>query len=171
MALSNYQKQLARIKNGQEAKTTGPKPRKPIAKKSAKKIVEEKEARKQRGGEDETFKEKWFKARRKELVGVCQCGCARKSSKHENDHFRSSIAHIFPKAKFISVALHPLNYVERNFWDGCHARMDQMGLNKWPMYADWEDIKAKFHELAPLLTVEEKSTKFYTHLEKLVYAN
>lgn len=164
-----YMEDRLKRKNGLLPPLPTRKEKKPIPKQSSKKKAELSEARKQRGGEDETFKEKWFKARRKELVGVCQCGCARKSSKHENDHFRSSIAHIFPKAKFISVALHPLNYVERNFWDGCHARMDQMGLNKWPMYADWEDIKAKFHELAPLLTVEEKSTKFYSALEKLIY--
>lgn len=42
-----------------------------IAKKSAKKIAEEKEAKRSLT-EDETIKERWFKNRRKELVGVCQ---------------------------------------------------------------------------------------------------
>jgi CHASE3 domain sensor protein len=37
--------------------------------------------------------------------------------------------------------------------------------------ADWDDIKEKFHQLAPLLTDEERATKFYSTLEKMVYAN
>lgn len=140
-----------------------------IPKKSKKKLEQEKAERAERGGAD-TFKETWFKARRREMVGVCQCGCARKSSKQENDHFRSSIAHIFPKAKFESVMYHPLNWVERNFWDGCHANMDQRGLDRWPNMADWDDIKEKFFVLSPLLTDEDRSTKFYKKLESLIYS-
>lgn len=120
---------------------------------------------------DGPIKEKWFKARRKELVGVCQCGCGRPSSKKDDANFRASIAHIFAKAAFPSVAYHPLNFVERNFWDGCHSNMDQQGLDKWPLMADWLDIRERFFVLAPLLTDEERGKKFYQILEKLVYAN
>lgn len=123
---------------------------------------------------DDPAKEKWFKARRKEMVGVCQCGCAGRSSKYDDANFRSSIAHIFPKSEkdgFPSVALHPLNWVERAFWGGCHTNMDEGGLDKWPKMADWEDIKERFHILAPLLTDEERAKKFYTLLEALIYSN
>ena len=168
--LSEYQQRLLRIKNGQEPKTTGPKPKKPLKKIGDKKKQADKESKEARQGED-TMLEKWFKNRRKDtLVGTCQCGCGRKSSKFDDLNFRSSCCHIFPKAKFESVALHRLNCVERNFWDGCHTNMDQRGLDRWPMFADWDDIRAKFHELAPLLTDEERATKFYSKLETLVYS-
>ncbi len=136
-----------------------------ISEKKKKEMAEEKA----RLGGDDTELDKFFKDQRKKLIGICQCGCARKSSKHENEHFKSSIAHIFPKSIFESIKCHPLNWVERNFWDGCHTNMDHGGLEKWPMFADWEDIKERFHTLAPLLTDKERSHKFYSHLEKLVY--
>lgn len=44
-------------------------------------------------------------------------------------------------------------------------------MDRWPGMADWDDIKTKFHELAPLLTDAERATKFYSTLEKLIYAN
>jgi hypothetical protein len=127
-------------------------------------------AKKELDGEDPA-KEKWFRARRREMTGTCQCGCARSSSKNDDENFRCSIAHILPKAGFPSVALHPLNWVERNFWNGCHANMDNMGVDRWPNFADWDDIKERFKELAPLLTDEERAKKFYQKLEKLVYAD
>ena len=139
-----------------------------IPKKSAKKLKQEAEQKEQLGDND-TLKENWFKARRKEMVGVCQCGCAEPSCKKDEMWFRSSAAHIFPKATFPSVMYHPMNWVERNFWKGCHTNMDQQGLDKWVNFADWDDIKEKFHLLAPLLTNEERATKFYSKLESLIY--
>lgn len=164
----SYFERLRLIKLGQLPKEAIAKSKKRIAPISKRKLLEIQEAKKERGEKD-TDKERWFKARRREMVGVCQCGCARKSSKHEDEHFRASCCHIFPKAIFESVAYNPLNFVERNFWDGCHSNMDNRGLDRWPMFADWDDIKAKFHELAQLLTDEERSKKFYSQLEKLVY--
>lgn len=143
----------------------------PIAKESDKMIAKKKEEKKLLKGDD-TKKEKWFKARRKEMVGVCQCGCANKSQKNDDLYFRHSAAHIFPKGLFPSVQYHPLNWVERRFWSpACHTNMDEGGLDKWPNMADWEDIKEKFKELAPLLTDEERAIKFYSKLESLVYKN
>jgi hypothetical protein len=139
---------------------------KKVSDKRAAKIAAEKEVR----GEDETFKEKWFKARRRELTGTCQCGCSKSSSKNDDLNFRSSCCHVFPQRLFPSIALHPLNCVERNFWDGCHSNMDNQSMDKWPMFADWEDIKERFYILSPLLTDEERATKFYSLLEKLVYS-
>lgn len=141
-----------------------------IAKVSDKKAKKDAEEKKLRGGED-TLMEQWHKARRKEMVGVCQCGCAKPSSKKDDLYFRHSAAHIFPKAVFISVMYHPLNWVERAFWGGDHTNMDEGGLDRWPNFADWEDIKERFHVLAPLLTDEERGTKFYSILESLIYKN
>lgn len=148
-----------------------PKPKKvyKLAKKSAKKLKQEAEEKKLRGSDD-TLMEQWFKARRKELTGTCQCGCGQPSQKKDDTFFRGSCCHIFPKAIFESVMYHPLNCVERAMFGGCHHNMDNNGLDKWPFMADWEDIKERFYVLAPLLTKEEIATKFYSKLEKLVYS-
>lgn len=139
-----------------------------IPKKSAKKLKQEAEEKKLRG-DDDTLLEQWFKARRKELTGTCQCGCTKQSQKKDDTFFRGSCCHIFPKATFKSVMYHPINCVERAMFSGCHHNMDNNGLEKWPLYADWEDIKERFHILAPLLTDEERGHKFYSILEALVY--
>jgi len=170
-----YHERLRLIKLGKLPKEAVAKKKSPIpkvSKKKAKEIAEEKEAR----GEDDTQKEKWFKVRRREMVGVCQCGCGEKSSKMDDANFRSSICHIFPKSIFESVQYHRLNWVERKFWatatsSACHSNMDNKSMDLWPNFADWDDIVAKFHELSPLLTDEERATKYYTHLSKLVYGN
>jgi len=164
----SYFERMKLIKLGLLPKEAVAKAKKPIANKSQKKIAEEAAARDERG-ENDTLKENWFKARRKELVGTCQCGCGAPSQKKDDMYFRHSIAHIFPKATFLSVMYHPLNYVERAFWGGCHSVMDDTSIDRWPNMADWEDIIEKFHTLAPLLTPEERSTKFYSKLESLVY--
>lgn len=139
-----------------------------IPHKSKKRLALESKEKELRNGDD-TLKEKWFKARRREMVGVCQCGCGSKSSKADDTYFRHSCSHIFPKAKFESVMYHPLNFVERAFFGGCHSVMDDTSMDRWPNMADWDDIKERFHILAPLLTDEERATKFYTHLEQLIY--
>lgn len=159
---------LARLRKAREPKFK--KPYAGIAKKSGKKIAEEAAEKEARRGDD-TDKQKWFAARRKELVGTCQCGCGQKSQKKDDLYFHSSICHIFPQRLFPSVDTHKLNFVERAFFGGCHTNMDEGGMDKWPAMADWEDIKLRFHELAPLLTEEERATKFYSTLEKLVYEN
>jgi hypothetical protein len=138
-----------------------------IPKISEKKKLKEAELRAIAG--DETEKEKWFAAIRKKLIGTCQCGCGGKSQKNDDTFFSSSCCHIFPKAIFKSVQYHPLNYVERAMFGGCHSNMDNQSMEKWVNFADWDDIKEKFHVLAPLLTNEERATKFYAHLEKLIY--
>lgn len=174
MALSEYQQKLNRIKLGQEPKTTGPKPKKAIPKISKRRAAEMKEEKAERG-EDDTMKEKWFKARRREMIGICQCGCTQKSSKNDDLNFRSSAAHIFPQRLFPSVQYHKLNWVERAIWatqtsSSCHTNMDNRSMDLWPNFADWDDIIAKFHELSPLLTDEERATKFYKKLESLIYS-
>jgi len=139
-----------------------------IPKKSKKKIEQEARERDERGNGD-TLMEQWFKARRKELTGTCQCGCGKPSQKKDDTLFRGSCCHVFPKSTFESVMYHPLNCIERAMFGGCHARLDEGGLDKWPHMADWDDIKERFHVLSPLLTDKERSTKFYSKLESLVY--
>lgn len=128
-----------------------------------KKLDEQKEQR----GEKPTEKQKWFDDRHKEMVGVCQCGCGGKSSKGTIT-FRNSAAHIFPQRLFKSIQFHPLNWVERSFWNGCHRRMDEKSMAQWKNFADWDDIVAKFLVLEKLLTPEERGKKFFRMLEEMV---
>lgn len=145
-----------------------PKPKKlyVIAKKSAKRIKQEKML-----ANDDNAVDDWFLERRENLTGTCQCGCGQKSQKKDDVFYRHCICHIFPKRIFKSVITHPLNYVERAFWGGCHTNFDERSMDKWVGMADWDDIKAKFEAMLPYLTPEEKATKFFSHLERLVNEN
>lgn len=172
--LPYHQQRLLR-KNGQLPPLPTRKPKKPLKKQSDKKIAEIK-AEKELRGEDDTQKEKWFKARRKEMKGFCACGCAEKSSKSDDVNFRSSICHIFPQRLFPSIQFHRLNWVERKFWatngtSACHAQMDNKSMDLWPNMEDWGLIKDRFLQLSLLLTQKEKVNKFYLHLAKLVNEN
>jgi len=106
-----------------------PKARKPIAKKSAKKATQEsiaKDVKEKTGGGE---LERWFQARRKEMSGYCS-HCGKKTTKHQDKWFRSSIAHILPKRLFKSVATHPLNWVELCFWENnCHGNYDNYAID------------------------------------------
>lgn len=146
----------------------------PLPEKKVYSINKVSEKRKQKLKEQESqgtenAMDKFFEDARNKMVGVCQCGCAQKSQKNDDTFYRFCICHIFPKRLFPSIATHPLNWVERTFWGGHHTNFDEQGMDKWPMMADFEDIKERFHILAPLLTDEERSLKFYATLEKLIY--
>lgn len=143
----------------------------PAEKKAPYKIPHQSEKKKQQVKDEKPLrdeKEKWFALVRKKLTGTCQCGCGEKSSKKDDTYFRNSCCHIFPKKDFKSVQFHPLNFVERAFFGGCHSVMDDTSMDRWPNMADFEDIRQKFMILAPLLTPQEKAKKFYSHLERLV---
>lgn len=148
-----------------------------IPKVSAKKKAQKAQEKKLVSSDGDTLKEQWFKARRKEMTGICGCGCSESSQKKDDLYFRHSAAHILPKGLFPSVMYHPLNWVERRFWAGihgrsaCHTMMDEAGLDRWPNMEDWSIIRERVFMLALLLTPEEKATNFYTRLEKLIYAN
>ena len=137
-----------------------------IPNKSAKKIEQEKAEREI--GTDSAMNH-FFEKMRPKMTGICQCGCGRKSSKNESDHYRSSICHIFPKRIFKSIATNEYNWVERNFWEGCHGNTDNRSMDLWVNFADFDDIKEKFYILAELLTDEERKTKFYNHLSSIIY--
>lgn len=111
----------------------------------------------------------WYDARRIELTGTCQCGCGQPSQKDNDKYFRGSICHVFPKSIFTSVKTHPVNFIERAVFGGCHNNLDERGMQYWPNMADFEDIKARFFILEKLLTSAEKKHKFYTTLRALIY--
>jgi hypothetical protein len=150
---SEYMLKRRGLKNG----TREPDPKKapvPIAKESAKTAAKKAGEKKARGDQD-TFKEAWFKARRKEMVGVCQ-HCGGKSCKDSDEYFRFSIAHLLPKNLFESVALHPSNWIELcHFGNSCHANMDNKILDLMDMNC-FNDIIEKFLVIYPDIDKAER---------------
>lgn len=111
-----------------------PKPKKQysIPKMSAKKLAKEKAEKEALGGNDSELLA-WYKKRQKQLEGQCaRCGFV--YDKKNLQYAIHAIAHILPKAKFPSVATHPLNWVELPSACGCHNYMDNL--------ASWEEIIA-----------------------------
>lgn len=103
-----------------------------------------------------TFKEAWFRARRRQMTGFCKCGCGNRSSRDDEDNFRSSICHILAQKHFLSVQFHPANFIELAFWGGCHTNFDQKGSEHWPKLACWIEIVEKFKILYPLTLESER---------------
>lgn len=127
--------------------------RKPLAKKSAKKIKQESEERK--GKKDPSAeKERWFQDRRKEMTGYCR-NCQKPSFKKSDEYFRFSIAHILAKRKsmFPSVALHPENYLE--LCVDCHQNLDNCLIDLTEL-ACWDEVVVKFQNIYPSIAQEER---------------
>jgi len=165
--MSNFRQQLSDIRNGLAAKTTGPKPKKPIAKVSVKKQAEVEADKAARNG-DETVKQKWFAEQRPRLDEYCGCGCGQRTMKF-NDQFCFSIAHVLPQKLFPSVQFHTEVWVSRAW--ACHTNMDTRSMDRWPTYRDWPEICRKVRVLEPLLTDQERKTKFFGKLWKMVSEN
>lgn len=108
----------------------------------------------------------WFMDRGKELTGKC-AHCRKKSSKGDPKYERFSVAHIFPKAYFPSVATHPSNFIELCFWDeSCHTSYDQQGIEYLLDGPAWSLMVERFNTFEHLLTQEERGRKFYQQFKK-----
>lgn len=166
--MSDYMNERLKRKQGLLPPLPTKKPKKPINQVSDKQRQKNKDAKDANG---DTLKDIFFESMRKRLTGTCQCGCGQKTQKDDDLYYRFCICHVFPQRLFESIQFHPMVWVERKFFGGCHANMDDKSMDLWPNFADWDDIKEKFHLLAPLLTDQERKKKFYTHLEYLVYNN
>lgn len=163
--MSNFRQQLSDIRNGLAAKTTGPKPKKPIAKVSVKKQAEVEADKAARNG-DETVKQKWFAEQRPRLADYCGCGCGQRTMKVNDEKFCFSVAHVLAQRLFPSVQFHPENWVSRAW--SCHTNMDNRSMDRWPTYRDWPEICRKFRLLEPLLTDQERGKKFFRILAEMV---
>lgn len=152
----------------QEAKEPKKKKYYRIPPKSQKKIQQENESK--ISGADQKL-ENWFIDRRADLTGYCQCGCGEPSQKDDDKFYKGCCCHIFPKSLFKSVMYHPMNYVERRMFGGCHSNMDNRSIFLWPNMQDWEDIKRKYYILEPLLTEKERKKKFYRLFKEIVAKN
>ena len=140
-----------------------------IPKKSEKRKAKEKQER-EAGGENEM--DVFFDKMRNRMIGRCFF-CNGKTEKDNDETYRRSIAHFFPKAIFPSIATHPDNWFELCFFgNSCHTNLDNhiITFELLKDSKEWEIIVEKFHELAPLLTDEERAHKFYRNLETLIYA-
>lgn len=129
-----------------------PKPRKAIAKKSAKKLKQEAEEKK--GKKDPSAeKERWFQDRRKEMTGFCK-NCGKPSFKNSHEYFRFSIAHILAKRKsmFPSVATHPDNWIE--LCGDCHTNLDNCMIDLTDLSC-WDEVVIKFQKIYPFVATEE----------------
>jgi len=164
-----FQQRLALIRSGDMPKTTGAKPKKSIKKVSDKKAKEMKDAKEVRGGE-ETELQKFFKRAVKQMSGYC----SETGLKTETRIFQyavMSIAHLIPKSKAPSVALHPCNWIELNV--DFHTKFDAMSwqerekLGCWPIIRDklimvWLDLAPSEHRHFPesVLKYMEKNDPF-----------
>jgi hypothetical protein len=100
----------------------------------------------------------WFLTRRLEMTGLCECGCGLSSSKREDNNYKSSIAHVLCKKNFKSIATHPDNWIELNFWNGHHTTFDNMGYEhcKRTKPLLWDIVVRKFKILYPLIHPSEQ---------------
>lgn len=99
----------------------------------------------------------FFFEARKQMTGVCVCGCQGKSSRDSDQYFKYSIGHVLSKAKFPSIATHPENWVELAFWGGCHTVFDDKGYSycKETKPILWEIVVRKFKILFPFIAENE----------------
>lgn len=167
--------QYNRIKLGLEPKTTGAKPKKPIARKSEKKLAEEKK-QKEAGGDNEM--DLFFEAMRKRMKGVCLF-CGLKSERDNDSTYRNSIGHLLPKRDidkggFPSVSTNEDNWIELCFYapNSCHTNFDN-GIITWELLKDskeWLIIREKLLNVLPVVAMEERKNRLYSKLTELVYS-
>ena len=147
----NFRQHLAAIRNGDAAKTTGPKPKKPIARVSKKKRAEIKADQEARNGDD-TALVKWFKSQMKYMPSRCE----ETGEPINNREYRfaiCSIAHILPKENCVSVKLHPLNrvFLHPDF----HTKFDAMSWEEREKLKIWPKIQERLISVWPDLSPEE----------------
>ena len=162
-----YFERMKLIKLGLLPKEALAKERKPIAKVSKKKMLENKIAKEALGGSD-TELQKWYEAIMTKENNKCwETGewidkyediilddevVGQKFSKG----WHGSIAHCLPKGDYPSVATHPQNYMILKMWGGTHGQYDSSWLNASKMKV-WGHACKIFNILYPLLTQEEKA--------------
>ena len=165
----SYFQRLQKIKLNQLPKEAVAKAKNPLAKKSPKKIEEEKQA-KLSGTDDEM--DLFFYSLRKGMTGRCLF-CNSKTMKDDDEKFHFSLAHLLPKAIFKSVATNPENIIELCFYgESCHTNFDS-GKISWEFIKDskeWLQIKEQLLAVLPMVSENEKKNKLYDKICKLVYS-
>lgn len=129
------------------------KEKKPIPKKSVKKIEQEAAERQERG-EQETELQKWYSHIMQTEHPVCW-ETGEKIDTRDVKGWHGSIAHALPKIQFPSVATHPKNYLILKMWGGTHGQYDSSWENASRMKV-WPIACEVFNQLYPLLSADEK---------------
>jgi len=98
--------------------------------------------------------QRWFEDRHKEMKGNCQ-HCGGKTEKNRST-YKCSIAHIFPKAHFKSVATHPDNWLELCFYGiSCHTNLDNYALDISELSC-FDEVIRKVVAIYPSIAKEER---------------
>ncbi len=103
--------------------------------------------------------ELYFKTCALQMTGVCY-NCGGQTTKGDPIYERYSIAHLFAKALFPSIAAHPFNNAELcHFGNSCHANFDNNGYEyaKEKMPKLWELIVKRFKILYRYIPQSERS--------------
>lgn len=140
------------------------KSKKPIPKKSAKKIAQEKEQAQLNKINGDT-KEQWYDDRMKENPPICMnCGMEAPwllQPEYEKI-WRACQAHILPKrpSQFPSVAQHPLNHlvlfpVWGGYLCGCHDEFDSSWYNATTMSV-WPQAVERFKQFESAISAKER---------------
>ena len=146
------QETLERLRKARE-----PKPKKVykgIAKKSAKKITSEKQAKEALGGDD-TELQKWFKSKIKMSSGYCS-ECNRKVETKVFQYAAMTVAHILPKRDNCcpSVKTHPLNFII--LCPDCHNDFDKANWEEKELMGCWPIVRDRLVMAWPNLAENEK---------------
>ena len=144
-------KRMEDILAGRPIKT---KEKKPIAKKSQKRIEKEKKEAEERGDSD-TLLQQWFRARMKQMGERCyECG-----NKVENKVYKyaiHSICHILAKRDTMcpSVKYHPANWI--TLCPDHHAKFDNSNWEEIETWGCWETIKERLIHVYDALEPSER---------------
>jgi len=153
--------QALRVKKIQELKENAgkPKPKKfhAIAKKSAKKIAQEK-AEKEVGSTAQVSRvalEKWFFdiAQKHSILPSGGAVCMECGEWIPPNLIRHATAHLLPKKLFKSVATHELNYLILGAGCGCHEKTHR--VDKFVTMKIWPEAARRISIMMPLLPFDE----------------
>lgn len=150
-----YFQRMQMIKLGMLPKEAVAKPKKPIPKKSAKKIAEEKNERLM---PDAQKNEKialglWFKKIQDKHFNSNGGKCMECGEWIPLNYARHATAHLLPKKLFKSVATHPLNYLILGASCGCHEKSHR--IDKFIQLNCWQEAANRIKIMMPLLPFDE----------------
>ena len=104
-----------------------------------------------KAGKDYAELDRWFKDRRKEMVGVCT-ECGKTTSKHNDKYYKWSICHIVPKSLIKSVATNEFNWIE--LCQQHHQEYDNT-FDRAAAMMCFGEVKQKFQLFKHLIPPEE----------------
>ena len=138
------------IEQGRPLKT---KERKPIAKKSAKRIEKEKEQKAAGGEVGKLALDKWFFDIEEKYFSTGYGVCMETGEAIPRRYARAATAHLLPKKLFKSVATHELNYLILSAANGSHDRTHT--ISKFVQMKIWPEAARRIKILIPLLPIDE----------------